>query len=114
MLMKSDCAPGAKLPCSFFTDYQHYKKSTAVLVRWLIENGDASHTKTRTLASVKQLMDLAQAVKNNNLTVPSHVFHALRISIEKRGSITDFFKSTQHEDHTIDEITRSHEHFTST
>lgn len=56
-----------------FSDYQHYKESTAVLVRWLIDNGDAPHTENRALPPVNQLIDLAQAVRDKTLTVPSHV-----------------------------------------
>lgn len=113
--MKSDSAFGVKLPYDFLPAYQSYKKSTAVLVRWLIDHGDTSHTKKRTLSSVNQLLNLARMVKENSSTVPSHVLQALKTSIKKRGKITDFFKSIQDGDHPIeDEITRSHEHFTST
>ena len=118
MIMKSDYASKAKLSYSFFPDYQSYKESTAVLVAWLIDNGNASHTENRSLSSVKQLMHLAQRVKDDGLTVPSHVLQALKSSIKKRGKITHFFKSLQDVAHTLDdestESTRSHEHFTST
>lgn len=111
--MKSDSALGAKLPYDFLPAYQSYKKSTAVLVRWLIDHGDTSRTKKRILSSVEQLMNLARMVKDNNFTVPSHVLQALKTSIKKRGKITDLFKSIQDGDHSVeDEITRSHEHFT--
>lgn len=112
--MKSDFPLGVKLPYDFLPAYQSYKKSTAVLVHWLIEHGDTSHTKKHTVSSVKQLTNLARMVKDNSLTVPSHVLQALKTSIKKRGKITDFFKSIQDGDHPVeDEITRSHEHFTS-
>lgn len=57
-------------------------------------------------------MNLAQMVKDNDFTVPSHVLQALKTSIKKHGKITNFFKSVQ--DPVEDEITRSHEHFNST
>ena len=118
MIVKSDCASKAKLSYNFFPDYQSYKKSTAVLVAWLIDNGNASHTEDRSLSSVKELMLLAQKVKDDSLIVPSHVLQALKSSIKKRGKITRFFKTLQDGAHTLgDEITestRSHEHFTST
>lgn len=118
MIMKIECASKAKLSYNFFPDYQSYKKSTAVLVAWLIDNGNASHTEYRSLSSVKQLMHLAQRVKDDGVTVPSHVLQALKSSIKKRGKITYFFKTLQDGVNTLgDEITestRSHEHFTST
>ena len=115
MIMKSDCASRAKLSYHFFPDYRRYKKSTAVLVAWLIDNGNPSHTENRSLSSVKQLVHLAQKVKDDGLTVPSHVLQELKSSIQKRGKITDFFKTLQDGAPTEEEeITRSHEHFTST
>ena len=115
MIMEPNCASKAKLSYNFVPDYQSYKKSTAVLVAWLIDNGNASHTENRSLSSVKQLLHLAQRVKDDDLTVPSHVLQALKSSIKKRGKITDFFKTLQDGAHTVeDEMTRSHEHFTST
>ena len=114
MIMKSECASKAKLSYNFVPDYQSYKKSTALLVSWLIDNGNASPTGSRSLSSVKQLVCLAQRVKDDGLTVPRHVLQALKSSIEKRGKITDFFKTLQDGAPTEDEITRSHEHFTST
>ena len=89
--MMSDCDQKTTLSHDLFTDYQHYKTSTAFFVRWLLDNGDASHTGDRTLASVKQLMNLAQMVRDNNVTALSHVLQALRTSIKKRKKITDFF-----------------------
>ena len=115
MITKSDCASKAKFSYNLLPDYQSYKKSTAVLVAWLIDNGNAACTENRSLSSVKQLMHLAQRVKDDGLTVPSHVLQALKSSIEKRGKITDFFKTLQSGAPTEeDEVTRSHEHFTST
>ena len=115
MIMKSNCVSKAKLSYNFIPDYQSYKQSTAVLVAWLIDNGNESHTENRSLSSVKQLMHLARRVKDNDITVPSHVLQALRDSIKKRGKITDFFKTLQDGAHIVeDEISRSHEHFTST
>lgn len=113
--MNSDRASKAKLSYNLFTDYQSYKESTAVFVRWLIDNGDASHIKNRTLPSVKHLISRAQMAKDNGITVPNHVLQALKHSIKKRGKITNFFRSLQDSDDTVeDEITRSHEHFTAT
>ena len=57
--MNSDRASKAKLSYNLFTDYQSYKESTANLVGWLIDNGDASHIKNRTLLSVKDLISWA-------------------------------------------------------
>ena len=115
MIMNANCASKAKLSYNFVPDYQSYKKSTAVLVAWLIDNGNASRTENRSLSSVKQLIRLAQSVKDNDLTVPSHVLQALKSSIKKRGKITEFFKTSKNGAHTVeDEFTRSHEHFTAT
>ena len=112
--MKSDLASEARLSYDLFTDYQDYKKSTAILVRWLIDNGDVSPTGNSTLASVKQLMNLAQLVVDKGTAAPHNIFHALKSSIEKRKKITAFFKSMQNDVHTGEnEVTRSHEHFTS-
>ena len=112
--MNSDLAPEAKLSYELFTEYQGYKKSTALLVRWLIDNGGVSRTITSAPASVRHLMDLAQMVKDKGITAPNNVFQALKSSIAKRKKITAFFKIMQNEGHTGEnDVTRSHEHFTS-
>ena len=112
--MNSDLASRPKLSYDLFLEYQDYKKSTALLVRWLIDNSGVSRTVTSALASLRQLMDLAQMVRDKGITPPNNVFQALKDSIEKRNKITAFFKSMQDEAHTGEnDVTRSHEHFTS-
>ena len=112
--MNSGLASGAKLCYDLFTEYEDYKESTALLVRWLIDNGGVSCSRTSALASVRQLMDLAQMVKDKGITAPNNVFQALKNSIKKRKKITAFFKSMQDEGHKGEnDVTRSHEHFTS-
>ena len=112
--MNSDLASEARLSYELFTEYQHLKKSTALVVRWLVENGGVSRTMTSSTASVKQLMDLARTVKEKGITAPNNVFQALKSSIDKRKKITAFFKSMQDEGHTGEnDVTRSHEYFTS-
>ena len=112
--MNSDLASEARLSYKLFTEYQDSKKSTALLVRWLTYNGGVSRTMTSSTASVRQLMDLARMVKNKGITAPNNVFQALKSSIDKRKKITAFFKSMQDEGHTGEnDLTRSHEYFTS-
>ena len=112
--MNSDLASEARLSYKLFTEYRDLKKSTALLVRWLIDNGDVSRTMTSSTVSVRQLMNLARMVKDKGITAPDSVFQALKSSIEKRKKITAFFKSMQDEGYTGgNDVTRSHEHFTS-
>ena len=112
MNINTDCAFKAKLPYNFIPDYQSYKKSAAILVGWRrIDSSSASRSRSRSLPSVKELMHMAQMVKENHSTAPTHVLQALESSIKKRRRITDFFNSLQNGERiSEDEITRSHEH----
>ena len=54
-------------------------------------------------------------VKDRNLSVLGYVLRGIKTRIKKRGKITDFFKNTTIKNHIReDDVTRSHEHFTST
>ena len=55
MIMNSDRASGTRSPFGLFTEYQQYKKNTAVVLDWLIDNGGLYCKKDHTLVSVRQM-----------------------------------------------------------
>ena len=99
------------LPGSLFDTYARYKLGTTAIIRWLSAHVEGTKDRTH-VNSVGELRYLANVVIVKHIKVPAGLLQDLKDTIRARIQVSNFFKSLAKPGD--QEISSSHEHFTST
>lgn len=98
------------IPSALFDHYQKYKRSTAIVLKWLGDNGEIT---SQSGITVNQLQHAAERARAKHIIAPEQVYHAFHDSLASRRKVTDWFKSTERNARSEpSQSTLNHIHFT--
>lgn len=101
------------LPAFLFDTYASYKNGTIIFIRWLSSHASEDDASERPyVKSVDELRSLAENVLARRIKMPSSLSWTLKETIRDRTQVSKFFKTLAFPGD--NDVTSSHEHFTST
>lgn len=99
------------IPGNLCKDYEEYKISTNIVIKWLSQNGSLP---SQTRFKVDELQIGASNARTNKLNIPEEVHRAFRESVAKRKKATRWFTSQElRAGKETSQTTDYHSHFTS-
>jgi hypothetical protein len=90
--------------------YVRYKQFTRAIVAWLVSNGTRKHKCLQTV-SIKDLLDLAEAVQKKRVVMPNTIDFQFREAIAARTQLSRFYRNEGFAG-VDDQETVNHEYFT--
>jgi hypothetical protein len=90
--------------------YVRYKQFTRAIVAWLVSNGTRKHECLKTV-SIKDLLDLAEAVQKKRVVMPDTIDFQFREVIAARSQLSRFFRKESLAG-VYDRETLNHDYFT--
>ena len=97
-----------RIPWTLFECYQNYKKATASIVSWILQNSNPQRSQSNGV-SINELKHLVQGIKKQQIEAPVHIRQAFEIAIAGRKQVT---QSYAREEVSRTPETLSHLHFT--
>lgn len=97
-----------RLPSELLDLYVRYKQGTRAIIHWLIQH---STRKCSTTITIRDLLDLCEAVRAKPVSMPEMIDFYFRDTIAARRRLSRFFQ-VQNVPDVDGDVTTSHEYFT--